>query len=51
MDADDMYDPPDWYLEQLQWEECSKCGESIPPHQEFCYKCLSTKDKWKLGVL
>ena len=51
MDIEDMINPPDWYLEQMHWKECDTCANSIPPHQDFCYKCLSIEAKWKLGVL
>ena len=44
----DGYDFP--FDDELAW--CDKCQRYIyPPHQEFCYNCLSIEDKWKLGIL
>ena len=39
-DFDDLYD---------DWQYCESCESTYPPDQEFCYKCLTIENKWKLG--
>jgi hypothetical protein len=52
MDADDMYGPPDWWIEEREkMDECPNCGCYYYLTNLFCTKCLSNEDKWRLGVL
>jgi uncharacterized OB-fold protein len=48
---DEGYDGWDFDDFRDEWPWCNKCENVYHPHQEFCYSCLSTENKWKLGVL
>ena len=47
---DEGYDGQDFDYND-DWPWCEVCESVYPPHQDFCYYCLSTEDKWRLGVL